>query len=283
MCKPVGCFGSAVNAAVDYVTSLKLANPGQPIVINESLGGPRLDPTEKAAIDAAIKAGVVMVASAGNGGNAGMGFPGAYEPVVSTGAGGWRSQWNEYPDKEWWLDDVPENGVNEVFVADFSSRQLSGQYLDVVSTGRFLLLPYPCAQLYKNGQINPSTNVRTCASKATPDNAHAAPFQYLFLSGTSFSAPTVSGIVALMLDKNPTLSNADADTPGSLIDDPSTWDEGQVEDLFDSAAIDIPGASVVTTFRTGDPDTECWEQPSCPLEATGSGWLFVDDVLATTP
>jgi subtilisin family serine protease len=200
---------------VGDVTSLKKANPSQPIVINESLGGPGLDAVEKAAIDAAIKAGVVMVASAGNEGTAGMGFPGAYEPVISTGAGGWVDQWNEYPDKTWWLDDVPETGVDQVYVAGFSSRQLTGQYLDVVSTGRYLLLPYPCAQLYKDGQVISSTNVRTCAAKATPDNAHAAPFQYLFISGTSFSAPTIAGVAALMLEKNPSLSNADA-TFGTL-------------------------------------------------------------------
>jgi hypothetical protein len=124
VCEPIGCFGSAINAGVDYVTSLKKANPSRPIVINESLGGPSLDAVEKAAIDAAIKAGVVMVASAGNEGNAGMGFPGAYEPVISTGAGGWVDQWNDYPDKTWWLDDVPETGVDQVYVAGFSSRQL---------------------------------------------------------------------------------------------------------------------------------------------------------------
>ncbi len=106
-------------------------------------------------------------------------------------------QWKPYPDKTWWLHDVPETGVDPVDVAGFSSRQLPGQYLDVVSTGRYLLLPYPCAQLYKEGQVISSTNVRTCASKATPDNAHAAPFQYLFISGTSFSAPTIAGVAAL--------------------------------------------------------------------------------------
>jgi subtilisin family serine protease len=92
VCEPVDCFGSAINAGVDYVTSLKKANPSRPIVINESLGGSRLDAVEKAAIDAAIKAGVVMVASAGNEGAAGMGFPGAYEPVISTArVAGWIS------------------------------------------------------------------------------------------------------------------------------------------------------------------------------------------------
>jgi subtilisin family serine protease len=266
---------------VDYITSLKLANPGQPIVINESLGGASLDPVEKAAIDAAISAGVVMVASAGNSGNAGMGFPGAYEPVISVGAGGWRDQWNEYPDKTWWLDDVPENGVNEVFVADFSSRQLTGQYLDVVSAGRFLLLPYPCVALYKDGQVVSRTNHKTCASKATPDNIQSAPFQYLFMSGTSFSAPAIAGVVALMLDKNGSLNNANA-TFGTL-NNPASWGPGSLEVLLENSATDIPGASVVTTFRTGVPDTECWETTGCTLEATGHGWVFVDDALAATP
>jgi len=283
VCEPIGCFGSAINAGVDYLTSLKKANPSQPIVINESLGGSSLDAVEKAAIDAAVKAGVVLVASAGNEGNAGMGFPGAYEPVISAGAGGWRDQWNEYPDKTWWLDDVPENGVDEVFVVDFSSRQRSGQYLDVVSTGRFMLLPYPCVALYKDGEVVSRTNNKTCASKATPDNVQSAPFQYLFISGTSFSAPTISGIVALMLDKNPSLSNADA--AFGTLNNPASWGPGTLEVLLENSATDIPPDQVTTTFRTGIPDVECWEMGTsgCTLEATGHGWVFVDDALAAVP
>jgi hypothetical protein len=284
VCEPIGCFGSAINAGVDYITSLKLAHPSQPIVINESLGGPRLDPVEKAALDAAIEAGVIVVASAGNGGNAGMGFPGAPEPVVSAGAGGWTGQYSTLPGKGWYLQDVPENDMSQIYVAGFSARQLPGQYLDVVSTGRYLLLPYPCAQLYKDGQVISSTNVRTCASKATPDNARAAPFQYLWISGTSFSAPTISGIAALMLQKNPTLTNADA-TFGTL-SNPSSWGPGSFETTLEDSATDIAPGSVTVTHRTGDPLLECWEvlvpnHPECTtLEATGAGWVFVDDALA---
>jgi Subtilase family len=284
VCEPIGCFGSAINAGVDYIISLKLANPSQPIVINESLGGPRLDALEKAAIDAAVKAGVVMVASAGNGGNAGMGFPGAYEPVISAGAGGWIGQYTTLPGKGWYLQDVPEDDLSQIYVAGFSARQLTGQFLDVVSTGRYLLLPYPCAQLYKDGQVISSTNVRTCASKATPDNASAAPFQYLWISGTSFSAPTISGIAALMLDKDPTLSNADA-TFGTLLD-PGSWGPGSFERALEGSATDIAPGSVTVTHRTGEPLLECWEvlvtdHPECTtLEATGAGWVFVDDALA---
>jgi subtilisin family serine protease len=276
VCEPTGCFGSAINAGVDYITSLKLEHPDQPIVINESLGGAGLDPVEKAALDAAIKAGVVVVASAGNEGEEGMGFPGAYEPVIAVGAGGWTQQWDPYPDKTWWLDRVPETEVAEVYVAGFSSRQKAGQYLDVVSTGRYVLLPYPCAQLYKDGQVTAATDHRTCASKATPDNTSAAPFQYLFMSGTSFSAPTIAGVVALMLDKNYGLSNADA--AFGTIDDPGSWGRGSLEKLLEQSATPIEPGEVTVIHRTGEEITETWGN-----DATGSGWVFVDDALAAVP
>lgn len=271
VCEPIGCFETAVIAAYDYLIDLKRANPGQPLVINESLGGGSLSPVEKAAIDAVNRAGIVLVASAGNEGDAGMSYPAAYEPVVSVGAGGWVDQWSTLPSKAWWLQDVPEGDIAEVYVAGFSSREKAGQHLDVVSTGRYLLEPYPCAQLYKDGQVISSTNVRTCAAKATPDNANAAPFQYLFISGTSFSAPTVAGIVALMLDKNGSLSNADA-VPGT---DATTGSPGLVERLLEQAATPIPPGSVTVIHRTGDPLTETWGS-----DATGHGWVLVDDALA---
>ena len=43
---------------------------------------------------------------------------------------------------------VPENEMSQICVAGFSAREVPGQYLDVVSTGHYLLLPYPCARLY---------------------------------------------------------------------------------------------------------------------------------------
>jgi subtilisin family serine protease len=228
--------------------------------------------TIRRVIGAAVLAlALVAMASAGNEGDAGMSYPAAYEPVVSVGAGGWVDQWKTLPSKLWWLQNVPEGDISQVYVAGFSSREEPGQHLDVVSTGRYLLEPYPCAQLYKDGQVISSTNVRTCAAKATPDNANAAPFQYLFISGTSFSAPTVAGIVALMLDKNGSLSNADA-VPGT---DATTGAPGRVERLLERAATPIPAGSVTVVHRTGDLLTETWGS-----DATGHGWVLVDDALA---
>jgi len=70
---------------------------------------------------------------------------------------------------------------------------------------------------------------------------------------------------------------------GSLIDDPSTWDSGDFEQRLEGSATDIPGQSQFVTQRTGIVTTECWESAGCPLEATGSGWVFVDDALAAVP
>jgi len=61
------CKLSAVNAGIDYIIGIKLANPDQPIVISEGYGHSIFTPLDKAALDAAISAGVVVVADAGNG------------------------------------------------------------------------------------------------------------------------------------------------------------------------------------------------------------------------
>jgi len=280
VCGPVYCKSSDVFAGQDYIIGLKLANKDQPIVINESFGNRSFGPLKQDAIKRTIEAGVIMVAAAGNGDLRGMIFPAAYEPVISVGAGGWIGQWNGYPDKKWWLDIVPEDDMSQIFVAQFSSRQLDGQYLDVVSTGREMLLPFPCPNLS-------SLNMGICAGKATPDNDHATPFQYIFGNGTSFASPTIAGILALMLQKNrwlgnPALDNRDA-TFGTW-DDPLSWGPGTLEGILEGAATPILPGTANITLSDGTPFSPCWEVPGCDEpKATGFGWVFVDHALAAVP
>ena len=87
-------WSSVIARGIEYVGDLK-AGPlaGYPVVINMSLSGPVLDAVEQAAIDYAIEQGVIIVASAGNRGTAGMGYPGAYAPVISVAASGWVGEW----------------------------------------------------------------------------------------------------------------------------------------------------------------------------------------------
>lgn len=176
-------WSSVVAMGISYVTELKKGPLADyPVIINMSLGGPQLDPLEKAAIDKAIEAGVIIVASAGNEGKAGMGYPGAYQPVISVAASGWTGEWT----KGWWQGDVPDpTSVDDFYITDFSSRMLPGQDLDVAAPGSWIVGPYQ------------------------ENNGHTS---YYFLGGTSMASPHVVGVVALMAQKYPKLTASEAES-----------------------------------------------------------------------
>jgi subtilisin family serine protease len=176
-------WSSTIAEGIVYIADLDLGL-GVPKVINMSLGGPVLDAVEQAAIDYAISQGVIIVASAGNEGTAGMGYPGAYAPVISVAALGWDKEWTA---EGWWLSlDVPDpNPEAEFYIADFSSRALAGQDLDVSAPGSWVVGPYQLQQ----GKIS-----------------------YYYLGGSSMASPHVAGIVALMVEKYPALSAAQAES-----------------------------------------------------------------------
>lgn len=177
-------WSSMVAAGIVYVADLK-AGPlaDHPVVINMSLGGPELDAVEKDAVDYAISKGVIIVASAGNEGEAGMGYPGAYEPVISVAASGWVGEWTA---SGWWyaLDVADPTYPDDFYITDFSSRELYGQDLDVAAPGSWVVGPY-------------QTNMGQTS--------------YYYLGGTSMASPHVAGIVALMAEKHPALIASQAE------------------------------------------------------------------------
>ncbi len=177
-------WSSVVAQGIIYVADLK-AGPlaGSPVVINMSLGGPQMDPMEQAAIDYAIGKGVIVVASAGNRGAAGMGYPGAYEPVISVAASGWTGEWTG---DWWWLfyDVADPTNADDFYIVDFSSRELPGQDLDVAAPGSWVVGPYQTQSGYT---------------------------EYWYLGGTSMASPHVAGIVALMAQKYPALTASHAE------------------------------------------------------------------------
>jgi subtilisin family serine protease len=213
-------WSSVVAAGIVYVADLKASGAlgTSPVVINMSLGGSVLDAVEKAAIDYAIAQGVVIVASAGNEGETGMGYPGAYAPVVSVAASGWNNQWKPGADgnpANWWnADDVADPTTTADFhIADFSSRELAGQDLDVAAPGSWVVGPY-----------------QTQSGKRS----------YFYLSGTSMASPHVAGIAALMLQKNPGLVQAD------------------VEDILESAALPMGAGCALLSQPSGPAEQTCW-------------------------
>lgn len=214
-------WSSVIARGIVYIADLKTDGllGDSPVVINMSLGGSRLDAVEKAAIDYAISRGVVIVASAGNSGTAGMGYPGAYAPVISVAASGWNGQWKGGADNiagNWWnADDVADpTSAADFHIADFSSREKPGQDLDVAAPGSWIVGPY---------QVNSGQT------------------SYFYLSGTSMAAPHVAGIAALMLEQAPDLQQAD------------------VEGLMEAAAIPLPAGCANLTQSNGQVRQTCWD------------------------
>ncbi|MFW9856563.1 MAG: S8 family serine peptidase [Candidatus Thorarchaeota archaeon] len=259
---------SMVAAGIDYITDLKLSGAlgDSPVVISMSLGGPSLSPVEKNAIDNAIANGVIVVAAAGNEGTDGMSFPGAYAPVISAGASGWTKEWLLPDDgpfyRLWWLqenpygwNDIPEPApVDEVYVTNFSSRELPGQELDVLAPGSWVRGPFPGFPGYSH---------LPWWSEGIGDFAGLNPGNFYYVGGTSMATPHVSAVAALMLEKNPTLNQAD------------------IESILKSTALPIPApdsrSGVFVPFAPFFV-TFAWD-----TDATGAGLIMADAALAAIP
>jgi subtilisin family serine protease len=230
-------WSSVIARGIVYVTDLKISGElgDAPVVINMSLGGPSLDALEKEAIDYAVENGVIVVASAGNEGEAGMGYPGAYEPVISVAASGWTGEWRPAGYGSWWLNRnvADPTSVSDFYITDFSSRELEDQDLDVAAPGSWIVGPYQ----KNSGQIS-----------------------YYFLGGTSMASPHVAGIVALMAQKDSTLTASEA------------------EAILEAAAIPMAAGNRTVYNSDGTSSTVSWGD-----DATGAGLITADEALAWTP
>ncbi len=243
-------FGTdlAVAAGIRYATDLKIKGYS-PMVISMSLGGPEPTTIIEDAINYAIANGVIVVAAAGNAGNTGMDWPGAYPQVISAGACGWTKEWL-YPSngpryRLWWLqdttygfNDIPEpTPVSEVYITDFSGREKAGQQLDVVAPGSWVRGPMPDGYSHL-----PWWSKGLGWAYSTPGLTN-----FYYVGGTSMATPHVSAVAAQMLQKNPTLSQT------------------QVEAILKSTALPIPPGSADIWDNTA-PATMTWG-----ADATGAG------------
>jgi len=227
-------FSSVAAAGLLYFAQLKdgpLA--GHPLVVNNSWGSSVNDPLAEAAVNFALAHGVLLVFSAGNAGDAGMAYPGALPQVISAGASGWIQEWTS--DTWWFTTNVPDpTSASDFYITDFSSRQLAGQDLDVAAPGSWVVGPF---QLQR-GQTS-----------------------YFFAGGTSVAAPHVTGAVALMLQKDPGLT------------------EAQAESTIEGSAVPLgAGCRSVIPEPGAEAAQVCWG-----TDATGAGLLDAAAAVAATP
>ena len=164
-----------------------------------------------------------------------MGYPGAYAPVISVAASGWVGEWRPAGNRSWWWNlnvDEPSNPA-QFYITDFSSRALDGQDLDVAAPGSWIVGPYQV----NSGQLG-----------------------WYFLGGTSMASPHVAGIVALLAQKDPTLTASEA------------------ESILEGTAIPLLSGSRTVNNPDGTFDTLSWG-----TDATGAGLVDAAAALAATP
>jgi subtilisin family serine protease len=263
-----------VAAGINYATDLAIAGY-RPMVINMSLGASNLDLIEQTAVDRAIANGVIVVAAAGNEGEAGMIFPGAYAPVISAGAAGWTKEWLKPTDglpryRMWWLqypsapllpgsgDVADPTSATDVYVTDFSSRALPGQELDVLAPGSWVRGPFAG---------DPGYNHLPWWSRGIGDLVGNNAGNFYYVGGTSMATPHVASVAALMLQKNPSLNQA------------------QVESFLKATALTIPNTGSPTVFDFDHFAVIAWDSDcagtSC--DPVGSGLVLADAAVAAVP
>lgn len=218
-----------------------------PVVINFSIQAGSNSAILQSAIDYAISQGVLFVTIAGNFGPAdgSIAFPGRLPESITAGAVGWTKEGCLPPvcTAPWFFADVPENDPTQIYVATFSGRELnpppSPTAIDVLAPGSFVFGEWLFGPGFSEG--------------------HEVAFDAVdnFIFGTSFAAPHVAGIVAQMLQKNPGLT------------------QSQAEAILKATALSIPpSAGVPTPFQFVYP----WG-----ANATGSGLARGIAAVAATP
>jgi serine protease AprX len=219
-------------------------------VINLSLGRPvyesyELDPLCRAVAEA-WKAGIVVVAAAGNLGRNGYGTvvaPGNSPYVITVGAMNMKSSDSRADDQ----------------IASYSSKGPTQMDLvvkpDLVAPGNTivsLLAPQSrLEQMFPDNRVDPVN-----PSGPFFDTGN----QYFRLSGTSMAVPVVSGTVALMLQQDPTL------TPDTV-----------KARLMKTASKEFPSVSSVM-----DPVTGTTYTSQSDLFTVGAGYLDIVAVLSST-
>jgi subtilisin family serine protease len=181
-------FGSDAASAIYYATNMGAH------VINISWGIDLsgADPSDLQAIqiiadaiDFAASRGVIVVASAGNSGKAGLHFPAIMRNTISVGSSDWRDRRSSFSSHAVPAE-IPDNGLDD------DGNGWVDDVLDVVAPGELI---WSTAVLSAYDSLLYELLGLPGFPPGTPT--------YTVADGTSFSAPLVSGYVGLLLSRNP--------------------------------------------------------------------------------
>jgi subtilisin family serine protease len=148
---------------------------------------------------------------------------------------------------------VDPTPVSQVYVSDFSSRELAGQDLDVLAPGSWVRGPYPGDGSYAH---------LPWWSRGIGDVRGRNPGNFYYVGGTSMASPHVAALAALKLEKSPGLSQA------------------QMEALLEGTATAIPAGSTDVWDISPVPN---WYTQAWGVDATGSGLVNAKALLSAAP
>ena len=151
--------------------------------------------------------------------------------------------------------------VDDVYVSDFSSRALHGQELDVLAPGSWVRGPFPLGSGYSHLPWF-SRGIGDLVARNGLTN-------FYLVGGTSMASPHVASVAALMLEKNPGLTQA------------------QVEAILKASALAVPasGSQLVYDPFIDDFPAIAWDA-DCDGElcdAVGAGLVQADLAVTATP